>query len=107
MRKSKKRSIDLPKGCKDFYDLLEREKRTRFQEVQLRCGPIPPISRHVQLPSRVTVRELAEIAGRQPVQIIADLLKSATWVGGFDRPLGFERAATLLLTYGIEAQKTS
>src|SRR4051812_24952557 len=105
--KKNKRSIDLPKGCKDLNDVLEGEKRARFQEVQLRCGPIPPISRQVQLSGSVTVRELADIAGRQPVQIIADLLKITTWVGGFDRPVGFERAATLLLTYGIEAQKTS
>jgi hypothetical protein len=107
MSKFNKRSIDLPKGCKELYDVLEHEKQARLREAELRHGPLPPISRRVQLPATVTVQELAKVAEREPLVIIADLLKFSVMAMGLDRPVGFERAATLLLTYGIEAQKGS
>src|SRR5712671_5535447 len=103
MKKSNNRSIDLPKGAKDLYEVLECQKRARLREVELRHGPIPPISRHVQLPAAVTVRELATIAEREPPVIIKDLLVFGTLALGLDRPIPFERAATVLLSYGIEA----
>ena len=87
--------------------MLEREKRVRLRAVELRYGPIPPISRHVQLPATVTLRELATIAQREPAVVISDLLGFGTLALGVDRQVEFERAAMVLLTYGIEAQKAS
>jgi len=107
LKKSNKRNIDLPKGCKDLHDVLVREKRARLREVELRHGSIPPISRQVQLPAAVTVRELATIAQREPTLVIADLLGFGTMALGLDRQVGFERAAMVLLTYGIEAERRS
>ncbi len=106
MNKRRKRSIDLPKGCKDLHDVLEREKRLRLRVVELQHGPIPPISRQVQLPATVTVRDLAAIVERDPPVIIADLLGFGTLALGLERPVEFEQAAMVLLTYGIEAEKT-
>ncbi len=107
MTKRNRRSIDLPKGCKDLHDVLEREKRARQREAELLYGPLPPISRRVQLPATVTVQQIAAVVGREPALIIADLLSFGVLAAGVDRPVGFERAATLLLAYGIEAEKAS
>jgi len=107
MKKTSKRSIDLPKGCKDLHDVLESGKRARLRDVELRHGSIPPILRHVQLPATLTVGELATIAEREPALVIADLLGFGTMALGADRKVGFEQAAMVLLTYGIDAEKTS
>src|SRR3982751_5955935 len=103
MKRSSKRSIDLPKGCKDLHDVLERDKELRRRVVELRHGPIPPISRRVQIPSRMTIQELATMAQREPALIVADLLRFGTLALGLDRQVAFEPAAMVLLTYGIEA----
>lgn len=105
MKKSSKRSVDLPKNCKDLHDLLVRGNELRRRVVELRHGPIPPISRRVQIPSRVTVQQLAAIAGRDPALIVADLLGFGTLALSLERQVEFEPAAMILLTYGIEAEK--
>jgi len=64
--------------------------------------PEPPITRHVRVPEKVTVKYLAEITG-QPRYAVASLVNQLGV--SLDRSIAFEDAAQILRRYGIAAER--
>ena len=98
-----KRDCLLPSGCKDLIDVLKlhQPKPLRGEPYQPRLRkPIPPITRHVKLPSSVSVEKLIELSGKKPIHIISDLMDLGVFVN-IHGSVTFDIAARVLLWYGI------
>jgi hypothetical protein len=95
-----KRDYLLPAGCKDLADAIKCEGAS----VPL-PAPEPPITRHVTLPEKVSVRFLAEISG-QALDTIARVMSQLRIGVSVERSVDFEDAARILRRYGIAAEKT-
>jgi hypothetical protein len=94
-----KRDASLPSGCKDLADLIKREQALASQ-----CDPEPPITRHILLPEKISIKYLAEIVERDLAVIIADLVRLRCYLGK-NRSIDFEDAVRLLRKYGVAAEK--
>jgi hypothetical protein len=127
------RSYLLPPGCKDLIDVLRLQEMAEqplppllsgqapisgseaFSQVwnlnQKKLKPTPPspfpdpgFFLEVQLGQTVSVQFLASVLGRQPVQILSDLMEFGVIVSG-DGQIGFEEAAKVLRKYGLNARE--
>jgi len=126
-----KRNYLLPPGCKDLIDWLKLEEHkpiipegaedlspemaqffTTWKLPSKEKKPKSPESdpgasgsfREVEIPQSISVRALAELVGKKPFRIIADLME----VGMFatvNEMVSFEAAAAVLKRYGLIAKR--
>lgn len=126
-----KRNYLLPPGCKDLIDLLKLEEhkppvlsespedlspemaqfftpwKLPSKEKTAKPAQADPAGsgsfREVEIPPSISVRALAELVGKKPFQIIADLME----VGMFatvNEMVSFEAAGAVLKRYGLIAK---
>jgi len=96
-----KRDCQLPAGCKDLTDAIKHETAS------ISPPPAePPITRHVTLPEKVSVKFMAEISGQELSVIVDDLVRLRCFLG-LNRSLDFEDAAKVLRKYGISATRAA
>jgi len=93
-----KRDYLLPPGCKDLVDALQRQQK------DLPPAPYPPVTRHVRLPEKVSVRFLAEASG-QDLHAIAKVMADLRIIVNVNRSVDFADAQKILRKYGIWAER--
>ena len=128
------RSYLLPPGCKDLIDVLRLQelaqqaalppllagqapitgaetfsKVWKLDQAKLDPGPVisfpdPGFFLEVQLGETVNVQFLASVLGRQPAQIISDLMELGVFVTA-NAQVSFYEASKVLQKYGLSARK--
>jgi|SRR4051812_23847057 len=128
------RSYLLPPGCKDLIDVLRLQELAeqaglppllsgqapiigsetfshvwKLDKAKLKPAagvalPDPGFFLEVQLGATVSVQFLASVVGRQPVQVISDLMDLGVFVGA-DAQISFDEAAKVLRKYGLTARQ--
>ncbi len=98
-----KRGYLLPEGCKDLIDAI------KLQEATAGKAPLPPgqpnsRARELVVHEPISVRDLAELLGQAPFQIIGDLMKLGVFAN-VNQHLAFEVVAKVALKYGYRARK--
>ena len=88
-----KRDCSLPPGCKDLIDVLRLESGEHAE------------ANVIEFRSLITVKHLAALLGRKPMQIIADLLGMKV-LANVNQLVTFEVAARVAGKYGFIAKRT-
>ena len=89
--------MDSPQR-KDFIDALPT------QQNEVPPAPYPPVTRHVRLPDKVSIRFLAEAAG-QEVHAISKVMSELRIIVSVNRSVDFADAQKILRKYGIWAER--
>jgi hypothetical protein len=122
----------LPKGCKDLIDALKlkpqqppaprpvlpleafnlKPELLKFKPTQpspphsAPPAPLPPIIGEIVVPLQTTVSKLADLLGKKPLQIIADVLQLGFFVSATET-LTFEIISGVARKYGFIAIRTA
>ena len=118
-----KRGYLLPDGCKDLIDVLKLKQQQHRSGHTLAVkwhnqdamalvtkwlkpspAPLPPVKGVMLIPGQISVSQLAEMLGKKPFYIVAELIK----MGVFTTAKGhvdFEASSKIVRKYGFLAKK--
>lgn len=101
-----KRGYLLPNGCKDLSDVLKLKVQSATATPHRRSSlaSLPPVTGEMTVPSRMTVKELAETLNQKPFQIVGDLMEIGV-LATVSQQIDFETISRVARKYGYTAKK--